>query len=90
MHTQATAFLREDKGGRVTGVRYRTSHGTTGELRATLTVACDGRHSIARTLPELRLRDFPAPMHACWFRLLRHPGDPEGVAARTPTAGLCS
>lgn len=80
MHTEATAFLRED--GRVTGVRYRTSDGTTGELRATLTVACDGRHSIARGLAELGLRDFPVPIDAWWFRLPRVPGDPEGVVAR--------
>src|SRR5262249_54167977 len=77
MNTEATEFLEER--GRVTGVRYHTADGTTGELRATLTVACDGRESLARELPELRLRSFPCPMDAWWFRLPRREGDPQGL-----------
>jgi len=77
MNTEATAFLQER--GRVTGVRYRTADSTTGELRATLTVACDGRDSLARALPELRLRRFPCPIDAWWFRLPRRHDDPEGL-----------
>ncbi|MFD8968811.1 FAD-dependent oxidoreductase [Streptomyces sp. NPDC059568] len=77
MSTEATSFLVER--GRVTGVRYRTSDGRTGELRATLTVACDGRGSPARALPELRLRTFTCPMDAWWFRLPRHESDPRGL-----------
>ncbi|WP_066950329.1 FAD-dependent oxidoreductase [Streptomyces lushanensis] len=77
MSTEATSFLVER--GRVTGVRYRTSDGRTGELRATLTVACDGRGSSARALPELRPRRFTCPMDAWWFRLPRHEGDPSGL-----------
>ncbi|MDX3232169.1 FAD-dependent oxidoreductase [Streptomyces sp. ME19-01-6] len=77
MRTEATSFLMER--GRVAGVRYRTADGSTGELRATLTVACDGRGSLARRLPELGLREFPCPMDAWWFRLPRHEGDPRGL-----------
>lgn len=77
MNTEATSFIEER--GRVTGVRYRTADGDTGELRATLTVACDGRGSLARRLPELGLREFPCPMDAWWFRLPRHEGDPRGL-----------
>ncbi|KIZ14697.1 FAD-dependent oxidoreductase [Streptomyces natalensis] len=90
MNTEATGFLREGMGvppgrakprarGRVTGVRYRTADGRTGELRATLTVACDGRGSLARSLPELALRSFACPMDAWWFRLPRRDGDPRGL-----------
>jgi 2-polyprenyl-6-methoxyphenol hydroxylase-like FAD-dependent oxidoreductase len=90
MNTEATSFLVERMGvppgratsrpqGRVTGVRYRTSDGRTGELRAALTVACDGRGSLARSLPELRLRQFPCPMDAWWFRLPRREEDPHGL-----------
>ncbi|MEU9761492.1 FAD-dependent oxidoreductase [Streptomyces sp. NPDC047987] len=90
MNTEAIAFLRERTGaprgrprprdpGRVTGVRYRTSDGRVGELRATLTVACDGRFSLARSLPELGLRSFACPMDAWWFRLPRRDGDPHGL-----------
>lgn len=77
MNTEATSFLQE--GGRITGVRYRTADGDTGELRASLTVACDGRGSLARQLPELGLREFPCPMDAWWFRLPRHEDDPRGL-----------
>lgn len=77
MNTEATALLTE--GGRVTGVRYRTGDGRTGELRAVLTVACDGRGSLARGRPELGLRRFGCPMDAWWFRLPRREGDPSGL-----------
>lgn len=77
MNTEATAFLME--GGRVTGVRYRTADGRVGELGAVLTVACDGRGSLARFRPELGLRRFTCPMDAWWFRLPRHEGDPSGL-----------
>ncbi|GAA2201366.1 FAD-dependent oxidoreductase [Streptomyces bangladeshensis] len=76
-NTEATSFLIES--GRVTGVRYRTSDGCTGELRAVLTVACDGRGSLARSLPELGLHRFTCPMDAWWFRLPRRDGDPSGL-----------
>ncbi|MER5394561.1 FAD-dependent oxidoreductase [Saccharopolyspora sp. NPDC002686] len=77
MNTEATELIRE--GGRVNGVRYRTSDGSTGELRATITVACDGRKSFVRTMPELGLQDFPTPMDVRWFRVPRHPDDPVGA-----------
>ncbi|MFI9052303.1 FAD-dependent oxidoreductase [Streptomyces sp. NPDC053427] len=77
MSTEATSFLRDR--GRVAGVHYRTADGRTGELRATLTVACDGRGSLARSLPELGLRSFACPMDAWWFRLPRRDGDPRGL-----------
>ncbi|WP_030411822.1 FAD-dependent oxidoreductase [Streptomyces sp. NRRL S-1448] len=77
MNTEATSFLMDR--GRLSGVRYRTSDGRTGELRATLTVACDGRGSLARTLPELGREEFACPMDAWWFRLPRRDGDPHGL-----------
>ncbi|MFF8596286.1 FAD-dependent oxidoreductase [Streptomyces sp. NPDC015220] len=77
MSTEATSFLVED--GRVTGVRYRDADGRHGELRAHLTVACDGRGSLARSRPELGLRSFDCPMDAWWFRLPRNEDDPSGL-----------
>lgn len=80
MSTEVTGLIEE--GDRVGGVHYRTADGDTGELRANLTVACDGRGSLARELPELGLREFPCPMDAWWFRLPRHDGDPRGLVAQ--------
>ena len=80
MNTEATSFIEE--GGRINGVRYRTRDGETGEVRALITVACDGRDSLARGLARLGLRDFSAPMDVQWFRLPRASDDPEGGVAR--------
>ncbi|MDS1269082.1 FAD-dependent oxidoreductase [Lipingzhangella sp. LS1_29] len=77
MNTEATSLIRE--AGRVNGVHYRTADGSTGEIRAPITVACDGRGSIARTIAELTVRDYATPMDVWWFRLPRHPQDPSGV-----------
>ncbi|MGI8307914.1 FAD-dependent oxidoreductase [Saccharopolyspora hattusasensis] len=88
MNTEATELIRER--GRVNGVRYRTADGETGELRATITVACDGRKSFVREMPELGLRDFPTPMDVRWFRIPRQTGDLAGgiglIRERTFTA----
>jgi 2-polyprenyl-6-methoxyphenol hydroxylase-like FAD-dependent oxidoreductase len=69
MNTEVVGLLRER--GRVTGVRYRTADGATGEISADLTVGCDGRWSVVRTLAGLRPREFPVPMDTWWFRLPR-------------------
>ena len=73
MKTEVTALLRE--GGRITGVRYEGPEGP-GELRAELTVACDGRWSIARREAGLKTREFPVNFDVWWFRLPRD-GDEE-------------
>jgi len=82
MRTEVTELISES--GRVQGVRYRTSDGTPGEIRADLTVACDGRWSIAHRQDTLKPREFPVPIDAWWFRLPRHPH--EDPSALTPRA----
>lgn len=62
MNTEAVDVLRE--GGRVTGVRYRSSQGA-GELRADLVVACDGRGSVLRRAAGLPVREYPVPFDVC-------------------------
>ncbi|MDQ2628204.1 MAG: FAD-dependent oxidoreductase [Actinomycetota bacterium] len=66
MQTEVTGLLHEN--GRVAGVRYQGPDGP-GELRAGLTVACDGRWSIARHEAGLRSREFPVNFDVWWFRL---------------------
>jgi 2-polyprenyl-6-methoxyphenol hydroxylase-like FAD-dependent oxidoreductase len=73
MKTEVTGLLRE--GGKVTGVRCQGPEGP-GELRAELTVACDGRWSIARREAGLKTREFPVNFDVWWFRLPRD-GDQE-------------
>ena len=80
MRTEGTGLVVEN--GRVVGVRYRGPDGVAGELRADLTVACDGRRSLLREAAGLRSRSFGVPMDVWWFRLPRREGDPEGGVGR--------
>jgi 2-polyprenyl-6-methoxyphenol hydroxylase-like FAD-dependent oxidoreductase len=77
MRAEVTELIRES--GRVRGVRYRTEDGGLHELRADLTVAADGRWSIARAQAELRPKELPVPIDTWWFRLPRKPGDPTAL-----------
>ena len=78
---RAEAFALVEDGGSVRGVRYRTPEGVR-EVRAALTVACDGRHSAIRAAARLDTIDFGAPMDALWFRVPKAPDDPSGTFAR--------
>ncbi|MGE7436111.1 FAD-dependent oxidoreductase [Kitasatospora sp. NPDC001175] len=70
MNTEATGLIRE--GGKTVGVRYRTRDGEEGEIRADLTAASDGRHSVLRQDAGLVPEEFPVPFDTWWFRLPRH------------------
>jgi 2-polyprenyl-6-methoxyphenol hydroxylase-like FAD-dependent oxidoreductase len=73
MRAEAVDLIEE--GGRVTGVRADTPDGPL-EVRADLTVGCDGRHSTVRERAGLRVEDIGAPMDVLWFRLPKKPNDP--------------
>ena len=64
-----------DAGGRVNGVRATTPDGPL-EVRARLTVGCDGRKSIVRAKADLEVEDIGAPIDVFWMRISRLPGDP--------------
>lgn len=72
MRAQATGLIEE--GGRVAGVRAHTPDGDI-EIRADLTVACDGRHSTLREAAGFAVDSIGAPMDILWFRLSRKQGD---------------
>jgi 2-polyprenyl-6-methoxyphenol hydroxylase-like FAD-dependent oxidoreductase len=76
---EVTGLLTDD--GTVRGVRYRTPDGG-GELRAVLTVAADGRHSVVRAAAGLAQIEFGVPLDVLWYRIPRGAGDPEGTFAR--------
>jgi 2-polyprenyl-6-methoxyphenol hydroxylase-like FAD-dependent oxidoreductase len=80
MGVEVTGLEREH--GRAVGVRYRETNGGDGELRAEVTVACDGRTSAVRAASGLRVREFGVPLDVCWFRLPRREGDGEGLEVR--------
>jgi 2-polyprenyl-6-methoxyphenol hydroxylase-like FAD-dependent oxidoreductase len=73
MRAEAVDLIQED--GRIAGVYANTADGPL-EVRADLTIACDGRHSIIRGRAGLIGRELGAPMDILWFRLRkgnRHP-----------------
>jgi 2-polyprenyl-6-methoxyphenol hydroxylase-like FAD-dependent oxidoreductase len=80
MGAEAIGLLHEN--GRVVGVRCREAGTSEAEVRATMTVACDGRTSDVRAASGLRAREFGVPFDVWWFRLPRREGDSEGLNAR--------
>jgi 2-polyprenyl-6-methoxyphenol hydroxylase-like FAD-dependent oxidoreductase len=73
MQTEATGILLD--GDTVAGVRAQTPQGEI-EIRADLTVAADGRHSILRQKANFEIVEFGAPMDVLWMRVSRRPSDP--------------
>src|SRR5262249_2205880 len=79
MRTEAIDLIEDS--GRVTGVRATTPDGSP-EVRAELTVGCDGRHSMVRERAGLAVDDLGAPMDVLWFSLSKKPSDPNQTMGR--------
>jgi 2-polyprenyl-6-methoxyphenol hydroxylase-like FAD-dependent oxidoreductase len=52
------------------------------EVRASLIIGADGRHSVVRARAGLKVDEFGVPMDVLWFHLSRRPDDPEDPVAR--------
>jgi 2-polyprenyl-6-methoxyphenol hydroxylase-like FAD-dependent oxidoreductase len=78
MNTEATDLLWE--GDRVVGVTAQTPGGPV-EIRAQLTVACDGRWSVLREKSGLPVTEFPMPIDVLWFRIPRGESAPETLGS---------
>jgi 2-polyprenyl-6-methoxyphenol hydroxylase-like FAD-dependent oxidoreductase len=72
MNTEATDLLVED--GLVTGVRAKSPQGQLA-IRAGLTIAADGRHSIIRERAGLEVINLGAPMDVLWMQISRAESD---------------
>lgn len=70
MNSEVVDLIEEN--GRIAGVRAVTPEGPL-EVRATLTIGADGRHSTARAKSGLRVTDIGAPIDVFWFRVGRDP-----------------
>lgn len=79
MGAQVDELIEEN--GTICGVRYRGIDGTY-EVRATLTVAADGRFSRIRKLANFTPITTSPPMDVLWFRLTRKANDPEEMFGR--------
>ncbi|MEV4091246.1 FAD-dependent oxidoreductase [Streptosporangium saharense] len=85
MNAEVHDVIRE--GNAVRGVRYRDPDGEH-ELRATLTVAADGRHSDVRRAAGLVPAEHGVPMDVVWFRLPREESDPDETFLRLSSGRL--
>jgi 2-polyprenyl-6-methoxyphenol hydroxylase-like FAD-dependent oxidoreductase len=79
MNAEATDLIWS--GGAVVGVQARTPDGPV-EIRADLTIGCDGRHSMVRQRADLEVEEIGAPMDVLWFRSGKPAGETESVFAR--------
>src|SRR2546427_6771861 len=70
MQTDVIGLIEE--AGRIVGLQATTPDGPL-EVRASLVVGADGRHSVVRVRAGLRIDEFDAPMDVLWFRLSRRP-----------------
>jgi 2-polyprenyl-6-methoxyphenol hydroxylase-like FAD-dependent oxidoreductase len=85
MRTEAVDLILDDD--RVAGVRAQTPDGQI-DIRADLTVACDGRHSRLRERAGLSVENLHAPMDVMWFRVSRKSNDPAEVVAHVESGRM--
>ena len=76
MEHEVTGLLHE--GGRVVGAQAQTPNGPI-QVRAPLTVGCDGRHAVTTTAAHFTTIEQGVPIDVLWFRVSRRPGDPENA-----------
>jgi 2-polyprenyl-6-methoxyphenol hydroxylase-like FAD-dependent oxidoreductase len=79
MNTEATGLIEES--GRVVGLNATTPDGPL-KIKADLVVGADGRNSVIREKAGLQVEKVSAPIDVLWFKLPRHPGDPETALGR--------
>jgi 2-polyprenyl-6-methoxyphenol hydroxylase-like FAD-dependent oxidoreductase len=74
--TEATGLLRADDG--IVGIAATSDDGPI-EIKADLTVGCDGRHSSVRQLAGLEVENIGAPIDVLWFRVGKQSGVTDGA-----------
>ncbi len=85
MCTEATDVILDNE--RVVGVRAKAPEGDV-DIRADLTVGCDGRHSTLRERAGFKPENLRAPMDVMWFRMRRKKSDPEEVVAQVESGRM--
>ncbi len=94
METEAKDLLAQ--GSRIAGL-IATGRANNGEdnkngrhiqIRAGLTVAADGRHSILRAKSGLKVKEFGVPFDVLWLRLPVEPGDPVDLRGKVRNGQL--
>lgn len=79
MNAEVVDLIRS--GDAIAGVRADTPEGPV-EIRADLTIGCDGRHSVVRQSARLEVEEIGAPMDVLWFRAGKRADQNENLFAR--------
>jgi 2-polyprenyl-6-methoxyphenol hydroxylase-like FAD-dependent oxidoreductase len=85
MQADVTGLIEEASS--VVGLRANTPNGPL-EVRASLVVGADGRHSTVRSQAGFSVEEFGAPMDVLWFRLSRQQSDPVDPVGRFDTGQI--
>jgi 2-polyprenyl-6-methoxyphenol hydroxylase-like FAD-dependent oxidoreductase len=79
MEHKVTSLLTDPSSPqRTVGARAETPLGTA-EVRAVLTVGCDGRHAITTDAAHLERVNFGVPIDVLWLRMSRREDDPDNA-----------
>ena len=76
-----------EQGGRIVGAHAETPNGPV-EVRAKLTVGCDGRHSTSRAVSRLKIHEKGVPIDVLWLRLSKHASDPKSSLGNINPGGV--
>ena len=87
LRMQAEVVGLIEEAGSVVGLRANMPDGPL-EVRASLVVGADGRHSTVRSHAGLSVEEFGAPMDVLWFRLSRRPSDSSDPIGRFDTGRI--
>jgi 2-polyprenyl-6-methoxyphenol hydroxylase-like FAD-dependent oxidoreductase len=85
MNANALDLIRSDDA--IAGVKADTPEGPV-QIRADLTIGCDGRHSMVREKAGLEVEEIGAPMDVLWFRAGKRGDENESVFARVETGKM--
>jgi 2-polyprenyl-6-methoxyphenol hydroxylase-like FAD-dependent oxidoreductase len=85
MNAEATDLIWS--GDSVAGVKATTPDGPV-DIRADLTIGCDGRHSTVRERAHLAVEEIGAPMDVLWFRAGKSANQDDSVFARIYTGKM--
>jgi 2-polyprenyl-6-methoxyphenol hydroxylase-like FAD-dependent oxidoreductase len=85
MGAEATGLLRDASAlgadDRISGVIATGSDGNPIQIRAELTIAADGRSSVARAASGLAVTEYGVPIDVLWFRMPRPEANPPDTLA---------
>jgi 2-polyprenyl-6-methoxyphenol hydroxylase-like FAD-dependent oxidoreductase len=92
METEARDLIAQKtgkEGERIAGLlAVRAGDKANLQIRAGLTVACDGRTSTLRAKSGLAVKELGAPFDVLWLRLPRKESDPEDLVGRVQQGGF--